>query len=133
MIGEYQLFAALVTFCVVTLFTPGPNNIMLMTTGLNFGLGRGLPHLFGVVLGFTAMVLAIGLGLGAVVTAYPVLYDVLKYAGAAYLIYLAWAIATSGPVERDTADEGVAGQGKAGRSGARSRASAFSATCRFVD
>ena len=110
MIGEYQLFAALVTFCVVTLFTPGPNNIMLMTTGLNFGLRRGLPHMFGVALGFAAMVLAIGLGLGAVVTAYPVLYSVLKYAGAAYLLYLAWAIATSGPVGRETADAGEAGR-----------------------
>ncbi len=101
MIAQIDLLAALVAFCVVTLFTPGPNNIMLMTTGLNYGFRRAVPHIFGVALGFGAMVLAVGLGLGAVVTAYPVLYTVLKYVGAAYLLYLAWAIATSGPVARD--------------------------------
>ena len=58
MITQFDLLAALVVFCVVTLFTPGPNNIMLMTTGLNFGFRRALPHLFGVALGFGAMVLA---------------------------------------------------------------------------
>ena len=101
MIGELDLLAALVMFCVVTLFTPGPNNVMLMTTGLNFGFRRALPHIFGVALGFGAMVFGIGLGLGAIVTAYPILYDVIKYLGAAYLLYLAWAIANAGPVEAD--------------------------------
>src|SRR5262245_38787509 len=87
---------ALLGFVVVTLFTPGPNNTMLMSSGLNFGFRRGLPHLWGVALGFTVMVLAVGLGLGAVFQAYPTLYTVLKYAGAAYLLYLAWQIATAG-------------------------------------
>ena len=90
---------ALVMFVVVTLFTPGPNNTMLMTSGLNFGFRRGLPHLWGVTLGFAFMVLAVGLGLGAVFAAYPALYALLKYAGAAYLLYLAWQIATSGAPE----------------------------------
>ena len=104
MIAQIDLLAALTVFCVVTLFTPGPNNIMLMTTGLNFGFRRAMPHLFGVALGFGVMVLAVGLGLGAVVTLYPVLYEVIKYLGATYLLYLAWAIATSGPIEsRDEA------------------------------
>ncbi len=101
MLGDIELLAALFTFCVVTLFTPGPNNVMLMTTGLNFGFRRALPHLFGVALGFGAMVLGIGLGLGAVISAYPILYDVAKYLGATYLLYLAWMIATSGPVKTD--------------------------------
>lgn len=94
-----DLLLALAVFCTVTLFTPGPNNLMLMTSGLNFGFRRGLPHLMGVVLGFSAMVLVVGLGLGAVFEAWPVLYTVLKYAGAAYLLYLAWGIATASPPE----------------------------------
>ena len=106
MIGEFDLLLALVTFCVATLFTPGPNNIMLMTTGLNFGFRRALPHIFGVAMGFGAMVLGIGLGLGAVISAYPVLYDIAKYLGATYLLYLAWKIATSGPVKAHGAVSG---------------------------
>lgn len=101
-----DLAAALVTFCAVTLITPGPNNVMLMTSGLNFGFQRAQPHLWGVSLGFGVMVLAVGLGLGVVFEAYPVVYTILKYAGAAYLLYLAWAIATSGPVEESEAAAG---------------------------
>ena len=94
---------ALLGFVVVTLFTPGPNNTMLMSSGLNFGFRRGLPHLWGVALGFAVMVLAVGLGLGAVFQAIPALYTVLKYVGAAYLLYLAWQIATAGALELEGA------------------------------
>jgi threonine/homoserine/homoserine lactone efflux protein len=97
---------ALLGFVVVTLFTPGPNNTMLMSSGLNFGFRRGLPHLWGVALGFAVMVLAVGLGLGAVFQVYPVLYTVLKYVGAAYLLYLAWQIATAGAPEQGGAAQG---------------------------
>ena len=106
MIQELSLVLALATFCSVTLFTPGPNNLMLMASGLNFGFRRALPHLFGVALGFAVMVLGVGLGLGAVFDAFPAAYAVLKYCGAAYLLYLAWRIATAGPVERDGAAKG---------------------------
>lgn len=92
-----DLLVALAVFCLVTLFTPGPNNLMLMTSGLNFGVRRGVPHLLGVVLGFSLMVLIVGLGLGAIFEAWPLLYVLLKYAGAAYLLYLAWQIAVSKP------------------------------------
>lgn len=94
-----ELLWALLVFVVVTLFTPGPNNAMLMTSGLNFGFRRGLPHLWGVALGFAVMVLAVGVGLGAVFQAYPAVYTVVKYVGALYLLYLAWHIATAGAVE----------------------------------
>ena len=97
---------ALLGFVVVTLFTPGPNNTMLMSSGLNFGFRRGLPHLWGVALGFAVMVMAVGLGLGAVFQAYPALYTVLKYVGAAYLLYLAWQIATAGAPDPDGATGG---------------------------
>lgn len=103
MLSELQW--ALLMFVVVTLFTPGPNNTMLMTSGLNFGFRRGLPHLWGVALGFAVMVLAVGVGLGAVFQAYPAAYTVLKYAGALYLLYLAWHIATAGPPDEDQGQE----------------------------
>ncbi len=92
-----DLLIALAVFCLVTLFTPGPNNLMLMTSGLNFGVRRGVPHMLGVVTGFSLMVLIVGLGLGAIFKAWPLLYVALKYAGAAYLLYLAWQIAVSEP------------------------------------
>jgi threonine/homoserine/homoserine lactone efflux protein len=95
---SHQLLAAFVVFAIATLFNPGPNNIMLMTSGLNFGFARTLPHAFGVALGFGFLVLVVGLGLGAVFAAYPAIYAVLKFAGAAYLLYLAWRIAIAGPV-----------------------------------
>jgi threonine/homoserine/homoserine lactone efflux protein len=106
MMVQTDLLVALVTFCVVTLFTPGPNNIMLMTSGLNFGAGRTVPHLFGVCLGFAAMVAGVGFGLGTLFQTWPALYPILKYAGATYLLYLAWKIANAGPV--NTSD-GTAG------------------------
>jgi threonine/homoserine/homoserine lactone efflux protein len=90
-----DLLIALAVFRLVTLFTPGPNNLMLMASGLNFGIRRGMPHLLGVVLGFTVMVLIVGFGLGAIFQAWPMLYVALKYVGAAYLLYLAWQIAVS--------------------------------------
>ena len=102
-----DLLAALVTFCAVTLITPGPNNIMLMTSGLNFGARRTLPHLLGVALGFGVMVLLVGLGIGQMFTAYPMAYTVLKYVGAAYLLMLAVSIARSGPIETGGAETGT--------------------------
>jgi threonine/homoserine/homoserine lactone efflux protein len=91
------LFIAFIVFAAVMFFTPGPNNIMLLSSGLTHGFRRTLPHMAGVAIGFAFMVGVVGLGLGTLFTAYPVLQTILKYAGAAYLIYLAGAIAMSGP------------------------------------
>ncbi len=99
---SHELLAAFVVFAVATLFTPGPNNIMLMASGLNFGLPRTVPHGIGVPLGFGFMVLVVGLGLGAVFAAYPLAYQVLKYVGAAYLLYLAWRIANATSAHGDS-------------------------------
>lgn len=93
-----QLTIGFIVFAVVAAFTPGPNNTMLLASGLNFGFRRTIPHVLGVAIGFGIVVLVAGFGLGAVFQAYPLLYAVLKYAGAAYLVYLAWLIATSGAV-----------------------------------
>ena len=92
------LLIAFIVFAAVMYFTPGPNNIMLLSSGLNYGFRRTLPHMAGVVIGFAFMVGAVGLGFGTIFIAYPVLQTILKYAGAAYLIYLAAAIAMSEPV-----------------------------------
>jgi len=90
------LLIAFVVFAAVMFFTPGPNNVMLLSSGLTHGFRRTLPHMAGITFGFAFMVAAVGLGLGTVFIAYPVLQTILKYAGAAYLIYLAAAIAISG-------------------------------------
>ncbi|MEQ9691421.1 MAG: LysE family translocator [Bauldia litoralis] len=101
-----HLLAGFVIFAVVTLFTPGPNNIMLMASGLNYGLRRAMPHLLGVAIGFAVMVLAVGIGLGAVFNAFPALYPVIKYVGVAYLLYLAWVVATAAPPDTEGGGKG---------------------------
>src|SRR5260370_8194590 len=92
------LFIAFVVFATVMFFTPGPNDVMLLSSGLTHGFRRTLPHIAGITIGVAFMVAAVGLGLGTIFIAYPVLQTILKYAGAAYLIYLAAAIAMSGAV-----------------------------------
>jgi threonine/homoserine/homoserine lactone efflux protein len=92
------LFIAFIVFAAVMFFTPGPNNIMVLSSGLTYGFRRTLPHIAGITIGFAFMVGAVGLGFGTIFIAYPVLQTILKYAGAAYLIYLAAVIAMSKPV-----------------------------------
>lgn len=92
-----DLFFAFAAFALIASITPGPNNLMLMASGTNFGLVRSIPHALGVSIGFTAMVLLVGLGLAQVFAAFPVAHDVLKVLCAVYLIYLAWKIATAPP------------------------------------
>jgi threonine/homoserine/homoserine lactone efflux protein len=74
-----------------------------MTSGVNFGFRRTLPHLIGVVLGFSLMVALIGLGLDAIFARFPVLLPVMRYLGAAYMLWLAWRISRAGPVEEGKA------------------------------
>jgi threonine/homoserine/homoserine lactone efflux protein len=92
------LFIAFVVFAAVMFFTPGPNNIMVLSSGLTYGFRRTVPHIAGITIGFAFMVGAVGLGFGTIFLAYPMLQTILKYAGAAYLIYLAAVIAMSEPV-----------------------------------
>ena len=96
---SHSLLIAFILFATVMYFTPGPNNIMLLSTAVTYGFRRSLPHIAGITIGFAFMIGVVGLGLGAIFIAYPVLQTILKYAGAAYLIYLAVAIAMSGPVK----------------------------------
>jgi threonine/homoserine/homoserine lactone efflux protein len=90
-----SLMIAFVIFAVVMFFTPGPNNIMLLSSGLTYGFRPTIPHIVGITVGFAFMIAAVGLGLGTIFIAYPVLQTILKYVGAAYLIYLAWQIGTA--------------------------------------
>ena len=96
-----SLLIAFVIFATVMFFTPGPNNIMLLSSGVTYGFRPTLPHIAGVTFGFAFMVGAVGLGLGTIFIAYPVLQTILKYGGVAYLVYLAAAIAMSDPVKPD--------------------------------
>ena len=102
-----EIFTALALFAFVSSITPGPNNMMLMSSGLTFGWVLTLPHMLGVGIGFTVMIFAVGVGLGALFEAVPQLYLGLKIISVAYLLYLAWKIANSGPI------------GDGGRAGAR--------------
>jgi threonine/homoserine/homoserine lactone efflux protein len=92
-----DLFLALTAFAFVSSITPGPNNLMLMASGTNFGFVRTIPHMLGVGIGFTVMILLVGAGLVKVFEAYPVAHTILKVVSVAYLLYLAWRIATSAP------------------------------------
>jgi len=94
---DIEWLLAVAAFCVVTCFTPGPNNTMLMASGLNYGFGRTLPHMLGVALGFTGMVLAVAFGIAKVFEWVPALYVALKVVSVVYLLWLAWQIATADP------------------------------------
>jgi threonine/homoserine/homoserine lactone efflux protein len=90
-----QLLSALSLFALVSSITPGPNNAMLLSSGVNFGLRASLPHMAGVLTGFMLLLLLVGLGLGGLFARYPVLHVVLAWLGAGYLLYLAARIALS--------------------------------------
>lgn len=100
----HDLFLALVAFAFVSSITPGPNNLMLMASGANFGFRRTIPHMLGIGLGFTFMVLLVGAGLVQVFDAFPVSYQILKITSVLYLLYLAWKIANAAPVQGQEAD-----------------------------
>lgn len=94
---NFELLAALVLFAFVGSVTPGPNNLMLMASGANFGVRRTLPHVAGIVLGFIVMVVLVGIGLVGIFEAHPASYEILRLFSIAYLTYLAWRIATATP------------------------------------
>lgn len=86
---------ALFLFAFTTSITPGPNNMMLFASGVNFGFVRTIPHMLGIGAGFFLLLIAVGFGLGALLHSVPVVYTALKFAGGAYLIWIAWKIGTS--------------------------------------
>ena len=104
---ELSWYASLILFTISTCGTPGPNNYMVMSSGLTYGIRRSLPHVIGINIGFPLMVIAVGLGLGSALHAFPAVYDILRPIGVIYLLYLAYRTATA-PVST----EEVAARGK---------------------
>ncbi|HEY4923842.1 MAG TPA: LysE family translocator [Roseiarcus sp.] len=95
---RFGILYALIVFCFVSAITPGPNNLMLLTSGVNFGFRRTIPHMLGVGLGFALMVGLVGIGLDAIFTRFPALLPIMRYAGVAYMLWLAAKLALAGPV-----------------------------------
>lgn len=92
---SHEQLLALAAFAFVTSITPGPNNLMLMASGANFGIRRTLPHMLGVGVGFVLMVLIVGAGLEQVFAIFPATGVMLKVISVIYLVFLAWKIATA--------------------------------------
>jgi len=93
-----EFYLAVFLFAVSATVTPGPNNIMIMTSGLNYGVKNSIPHLLGICFGFPVMVIIVGLGFSVVFEMYPLFHEAIKIFGVLYLLYLAWLIASSSPV-----------------------------------
>lgn len=98
-----DLLLAFILFAFATAGTPGPNNMMLLASGANFGFRRTILHILGISVGLAVMVVAMGWGLSGLFRAVPVLHEILKWAGAAYMLWLAWKIGTATGVTDKTA------------------------------
>lgn len=92
-----DIITAIFLFALASTITPGPNNIMLTSAGLNFGVQRCVGMAAGIYIGFPVMVIAVGLGLGAVFSSFPNILKIMNIVGISYLLYLAYGIATSEP------------------------------------
>ncbi|MFQ3176847.1 MAG: threonine/homoserine/homoserine lactone efflux protein, partial [Psychromonas sp.] len=92
---ELSLLLAISLFAFVMSVTPGPNNIMLLASGAQFGYQKTLPHIFGILIGIASLLVLVLLGFGMIFERYPALYDLLKVLGCLYLFWLAWKIATA--------------------------------------
>jgi len=93
-----EVLWALTAFAFVASVTPGPNNLMLMTSGVKYGFGRTLPHLAGVVLGFALMIAVVALGLDVVFERLPQIQPIMRVAGSLYMVWLALRIALAKPI-----------------------------------
>lgn len=91
----WSLLVSVAVFSFVTSVTPGPNNTFLLSSGANFGLRKSLPYLNGIMAGLTGMMIALGAGLGVIFTTLPLVYQVLKWVGFAYIVWLAFQIIKS--------------------------------------
>ena len=97
-----ELLFALIAYAFVTSVTPGPNNIMLLASGVNFGFRRTLPHMLGIALGHAFMVFVVGVGLVGVFISYPPARTALTVVSVAYMLWLAWKIAHAAPPDGST-------------------------------
>jgi threonine/homoserine/homoserine lactone efflux protein len=102
----FDLIAAFALFAFATSITPGPNNVMLMASGVNFGMVRSVPHIAGISIGFAVMLVLVGLGVGELLRTYPAAYQTLKVASLLYMLWFAWKIATAGRARRSGPADG---------------------------
>lgn len=93
----FEIFIAVLFFAFSTTITPGPNNVMIMSSGMNYGIKASMPHFLGICFGFPLMVLLVGLGFGVIFDKFPNLHQLIKVLGVLYLIWLAWHIASAEP------------------------------------
>lgn len=93
------MLSALTLYALVSSITPGPNNLMLMASGVNFGFRRTLPHMLGIGIGFTVMLALVGFGLGGIFAQFPQLETALKVVAVSYMLWLAWKITQSSAPE----------------------------------
>lgn len=110
---ETSLLLSAALFGFVTALTPGPNNTYLLASGMNQGFRRSLPYIFGVLAGLALVFFSVIVGLGWVFTTFPVLYQILKWVGFAYICWMAWGIATSGTATGETKTTNYVGLWKA--------------------
>ena len=97
-----ETLPALALFAFVTSVTPGPNNLMLMASGANFGFRRTVPHMLGVSLGFVLMAFVVGVGLAGLFQTYPLTRTALEVVSVVYMLWLAWKIAhAAAPKDRE--------------------------------
>lgn len=96
-----ELLIGLVGFALVSAFSPGPNNLMLLSSGMNFGWRKSVPHILGIAIGFPVMIFGVGMGITQIFEAYPISLLVMKVLSAVYLIYLAYKIASTRPAGVD--------------------------------
>ena len=99
---NFDSIVALALFAFVSSITPGPNNLMILASGLNFGFLRSIPHWLGITVGFGVMLLGVGSGLHSLFTQYPWAYQLVRVLGASYLLWMAWQLAHSSPPGADT-------------------------------
>lgn len=100
---EQSLFLSMLGFLWVAAITPGPNNMLLTTSGANFGFLRSLWLMLGIILGMQSILLLVAFGVGGMILVYPALHLVLKALGSLYLLWLAWKIATAAYERLDVA------------------------------
>ena len=94
-------------FFFVTAYTPGPNNVVASYSGFNFGIIKTIPHILGVVMGFTSLVFFLTIGLINIFKLFPIIQEIIKYLGTLFLIYLAYKIASSTSSEETKKDNPV--------------------------
>ncbi len=91
------ILLSLLGFSVAMYVTPGPNNVMVAASAASFGVRATVPHMLGIVVGFACMLTLVCAGLGSALVTYPLLLPLFRWVGTAWLLWLAWKIATAAP------------------------------------